>query len=114
MSPFSLNNRFIVEPYVSDRQIKVADTGGFAMIQQKIAVKGLRLLIAAQLDTGHNHVAIDGVSQSGPQMIPAGSIVFIREEYLFTQPWAKQILEADGTGKFIIVEKHFIEFIQPV
>ncbi len=111
---FSMNGRFIVEPYMSDRQIKVSDAGGFAMIQQKVHVKGLRLLVAAHLgDNMTSHTRIDGLSQSGPITLAAGSLIFIREEYLFTQPWAKQILESDHVGKFIIVDKQFVEFIQP-
>lgn len=112
---FSINGRFIVEPYLSDRQIKVADTGGFAMIQQKVSVKGLRLLVAAHLgDNMTTHMRFDGISQSGPITLGAGSIIYIREELLFSQPWAKQILESEAVGKFIIVDKQFVEFIQPV
>lgn len=111
---FSLG-KFIVEPYVSDRAIKTtATSGGFAMIQQKVVVKGLRLLVAAKLENLDTRIALDGVSQSGPLTIPSGSLIFIREEYLHSAPWAKQVLEAEGLGKFLIVDRQYVEFIQPV
>ena len=110
-------NRFIVEPYLSDRQIKTAtSTGatGFAMIQQKVAVKGLRLLVDVMLNNGQESFTIDGMSKSGPVIIKAGSTVYIREELLHTQEWAKKIMEVEGLGKFMLVDKMHIEFVQPV
>jgi hypothetical protein len=110
-------NRFVVEPYISTREVKTATTGRteFARIEQKIAVKGLRLLVDILLDGGmQTSLGLDGVSTSQPLTIKAGSLVFIREEYLHTQAWAKNILESDHVGKFILVEKQFVEFIQPI
>lgn len=112
---FSMNNRFIVEPYISDRTIKTSTTGGgFALIQQKVVVKGLKLLVDIKLESYSSYTAIDAVSVAGPTTVLAGSIIFVREELLHSAPWAKQILEADGLGKFMIIEKQFVEFIQPV
>lgn len=109
-------NRFVVEPYVSTREVKTASTGRteFARIEQKIAVKGLRLLVDITLEQLQTSVAIDGISQQGPAVVKAGSVVFIREEYLHTQPWAKAIYESEYLGKFILVEKQFVEFVAPV
>jgi len=116
-------NRFIVEPYVSDRTVKTASTGRteFARIEQKIAVKGLRLLVDMVLDSSvgvSSSVAIDGcsqsTSQSGPMTIKAGSTIFIREEFLHTAAWAKVTFESNYLGKFMLVEKQYIEFIQPI
>jgi hypothetical protein len=109
-------NRFVVEPYVSDRTVKTATTGRteFARIEQKISVKGLRLLVDITLDQLQTSIAIDGISQQGPAMVKAGSIIFIREELLHTQPWAKAIFESEYLGKFLLVEKQFVEFIAPV
>ena len=103
---FSLNNRFIVEPYASDRTIKTAASTGatsFARIEQKVAVKGLRLLVAVKLEIANQVV-----------MVNAGSTIYIREELLHTQPWAKNIMENERIGKFMIVDKSFVEFVQPV
>lgn len=109
-------NKFVVAPYVSDGTIKTATTGktGFAVIEQKVSVKGLRLLVDLVLDGMHSRIAIDGLSQSGPTTIKAGSTVFIREELLHTQVWAKAIYESEYIGKFILVDKQYIEFVQPL
>jgi hypothetical protein len=109
-------NRFVVEPYVSNREVKTANSGRteFARIEQKISVKGLRLLVDVVLDNIETSMKIDGLVQKGPLTIGAGSTVFIKEEFLHTQPWAKQIFENENLGKFMLVEKQFIEFIAPV
>jgi hypothetical protein len=98
----SLNNRFVVEPYLSDRAIKLSQNGsGFAMIQQKVTLVGLKLLMSV-------HVQYPSESK----YFPAGSTVYIREEYLHSQPWAKQLLESKAIeGKFMIVDHQFVEFV---
>lgn len=107
---FSINNRFIVEAYQSDRVIKTTGGSGFAMIAQKVSLKGLKLLVDAYF--------IDSpmTSQYGcpvPQHIKAGSIIYIKEELLHTQEWAKKNFECDGIeGKFMIVERTFVEMIE--
>lgn len=114
-------NRFIVEPYISTREVKTATTGGktgFAVIEQKVAVKALRVLVDVILDLQTQvgmSFQIGGAAKAdfGPMTIKAGSYVFIREELLHTQVWAKQIMESEYLGKFMIVEKQFIEFVQP-
>ena len=106
---FSLNNRLVVEAYLSDRALKAKETNGFAMIQQKVEVKGLKLLMDARL-TQMGNVQIDGVS--APAIVPKGSTVYIREELLHTQAWAQKILESPAVeGKFIIVDVNNVEFV---
>jgi hypothetical protein len=111
MSILSLNNRFIVEAYFTDRSLKAKETNGFAMIQQKVSLKGLRLLVPARLDK-----PLSSTANGGPlseTIIPAGSIVYIREELLHTQPWAQKIFESEAVeGKFMIVDMTNIEFVQ--
>jgi hypothetical protein len=108
---FSMNNRFVVEPYMSDRQIKTTGGQGFAMIQQKVKLVGLKLLMSVRTDQVHQ-IAVDGFQSSGPIMIPSGATVWIKEELLYTQEWAKKIYECEAVeGKFIIVDKAFVEFI---
>ena len=98
MNMFSLNNRFVVEAYFTDRALKAKETNGFALIQQKIELKGLRLLMDANLEDS---------------VVPKGSTIFIREEYLHSQPWAKKILESESVeGKFIIVDVANVEFVK--
>jgi hypothetical protein len=93
----SVNNRFIVEPYRAEA-LKQTVTSGFATISQKAAVKGLKLLMEAHL--------------SDSRVVLAGSTIFVKEALLHTQPWAKEILEAEGVGKFIIVSIENVEFIE--
>ena|SRR5271157_6207922 len=109
MNFLSLNNRIIVEPYVSDRVLKSTTGSGFALIQQKVGLKGLKILMDAKID-GLGQYSIDGIS--APKMLSKGSIAFIREEYLHTQEWAKKLMECEGIeGKFMIVDLQFVEFI---
>jgi hypothetical protein len=103
-TPHSVNNRLIVEAYLTDRSLKAKESNGFAMIQQKVAVKGLRLLMDAMI-----------TQTSGVIMVlEKGARVFIREELLHTQPWAQKILESDEVdGKFMIVDFNNVEFVSP-
>jgi hypothetical protein len=104
MNQFSLNNRLIVEAYKTDGTIKANVQSGFATIAQKVQLKGLRLLVDAFVT----------VNSSEPMHVPAGSKVYIREEYLYTQPWAKKVFECDTLSeKFIVVEAAHVEFISP-
>lgn len=99
-SPFSLNNKLVVEPYKNDKVLKANVSNGFAMISQKIAVKGLKLLMDAKLTNG--------------DVIPKGYVVHIREEVLFTQPFAKQVFESESVGSnFMVVDIGYVDFITP-
>jgi hypothetical protein len=112
MKLLSINNKFIVEPYVSDRAIKTTTGGGFALIQQKVAVKGLRLLVDAKLAGFNTSLSVGDISKTDPEIVLAGSIIYIREEFLHSQPWAKQLMECDAIeGKFIIVDRQYVEFV---
>lgn len=101
---FSLNNRFIVETYKEDRALKATVSNGFAMVSQKVSVKGLRLLVDVD-------VAVNGkVSQRARK----GDLVYIREASLQSQPWAKTSFTAEGIdGEFIIVDQVHVEFVIP-
>lgn len=111
MNMFSLNNRFVVEAYFTDRSLKAKETNGFALIQQKVELKGLRLLVPARIENLLSTTANGGPLTSN--IIPAGSTIFIREELLHSQPWAKKILESESVeGKFIIVDMANVEFVK--
>lgn len=99
---FSVNNRLIVEPYHSDRALKATAGSGFALVSQKVNLKGLKLLVGASIFENGHEIYWD-----------AGAIVYIREELLYTQPWAKHQMECEGIeGKFIIVDRQFVEMIE--
>ena len=101
MDKVSLNNRLVVEAYFTDRSLKAKETNGFAMIQQKVAVKGLKLLMDANTVTG-------GITT----VIPKDSTIYIREELLHTQQWAQKTLESEAvTGKFMLVDLNHVEFV---
>lgn len=95
----SFNNRLVVEPYQKGA-LQSTVTNGFAFITQKVTVKGLTVLMDAKLEDG--------------TFVPKGSIAYIKEESLHTQPWAQKVLESDTLGvPFIIVDLANVEFISP-
>ena len=114
MAKFSFNNRFIVEPYFSDRTLKATQGAGFALVAQKVNLKGLTLLVDVHLfDNQFIEAGLDGLKTTHPFLIPKGSKIYVREEFLYTQPWAKNLMECDSIeGKFIIVDKQFVEMIE--
>lgn len=94
---YTINNRLIVETYKNEG-LKTETKNGFAMISQKITLKGLKVLIDAKLADG--------------TYVRAGSKAYIKEEILHTQPWAKKVLECDTLSTpFIIVDMQYVEFI---
>lgn len=97
--PCSVNNRILVETYQKEG-LRANVSNGFARLDQKVAVKGLKVVVSAKLNDG--------------TYVPKGSTVFIKEELLHTQPWAQKIMESEGVeGKFIIVDSSFVEYIVP-
>jgi hypothetical protein len=94
---FSVNNRFIVEPYIKEALRKEV-IGGVATPGQRDGMKGLKTLMPTKL--------LDG------REIPIGSTVYIREETLHSQPWAaKQFTSDTLKTKFIVVDFAYVEFI---
>lgn len=96
--PMSVNNRLIVETYKEDRGLKSTVSNGFAMVQQKVSVKGLKLLAGGTI---------------GDIFVSKGSLVYIRESSLQSQPWAKASFTSDAIdGEFMIVDASHIEFVE--
>lgn len=95
----SLNNRLLVEVYKKG-ELRSKVSNGFATIDQKSALKGLRVLIEGKLNDG--------------TIVRRNSIAYIREEVLHTQAWAQKPLECEFIPQpFLIVDAGFIEFIDP-
>ena len=91
--------KLIVEAYIPTG-LKAEVKSGWATLEQKNNLKGLKVLIQAHLSDG--------------TIIPPGSTAYIKEELLHTQPWAKNKLKSDTlTGEFIIVSTNEIEYIDP-
>lgn len=98
-NPRSMNGRLIVEAY-SKEGLKATISNGFAMIEQKVSVKGLTVLLDAKLADG--------------TIVEKGSTAYIREESLHTAPWAtKRYASPFISGEFMIVDITNVEFIVP-
>lgn len=98
-SPSSFNNKLILEAY-SQTEVKAEIRSGWATVSQKNNLKGLRVLVQATLNDG--------------TFVPAGSTAYIKEEYLHTQPWAKNKLKCETLpGEFIIVTMNEVEYVAP-
>lgn len=98
-STISLNNKLILETYKKEG-LRANVQNGFAKLDQKLTVKGLKVLMDASL------------TLNGGTFVPAGSIAYIREESLHTQQWAQKVLESEGVSQpFIIVDASNVEFI---
>lgn len=96
-SLYSLNNRLIVEPYKKEGLTSTINNG-FAKPDQKVAVKGLTVLMETKLTDG--------------RIIKKGDKVYIKEESLYSLPWAQKILKCDCIdGNFLIVDITNVEFI---
>lgn len=95
-------NRFILESYKEDRALKTVEKNGFAMVSQKISLKGLRLLADANI-----------MFQGAYGFYPAGSIAYVKEGALQSAAWAKIAFTAEGIeGEFIIADPLAVEFVQ--
>lgn len=98
-APRSLNGRFILESYKEDRALKATVQNGFAMVSQKVSLKGLKLLADVQ-------------NAQGQWIAYKGDIAYIRESSLQSQPWAKATFTSDAIeGEFMIVEALHIEYV---
>ena len=88
----SLNGKFIVEPYKGSGKLKAKISGGFATVEQKTNLVGLKLLVDAIIPSG-----------SMSHFYEKGSIVYFSEETLHIGDWSKQTYTLDSIGeKFIL------------
>lgn len=76
MKTFSLNNRLVVEVYVSTG-LTTEIKNGLATPGQRDGIKALRVLVGTVLSDG--------------RVVEAGDVAFIREENLYNQPWTKKV-----------------------
>jgi len=98
---YSTNNRLIVEIYKKEA-IRSTEKSGFAFIDQKIKLKGLKVLADARL-------IVNGIEI----VIKKGSIAYIKEEQLHTQQWAQKNMECDIIDQpFLIIDFNHVEGIQ--
>jgi len=101
--PLSMNNRLIVEAYKKEG-LRATEKNGFAFVSQKLALKGLKVLVDTRLDDGTRFGLY----------VRKGSTAYIREESLHTQAWAQKALECETLPcPFLIVDMQFVEFLSP-
>lgn len=86
----SLNDLVICKPKLDVGGLKQEVTNGFAKVIQKVEIIGLEVLVDAK----------EGISK--------GDTVFVREERLTTQPWAKSILKLNGEPVILVPKAELI------
>ena len=97
--PTSFNGKLVLEAY-TQTEIRSDTSRGWTGVVQKNNLKGLKVLVQADLPNG--------------DFITAGSTAFIREELLMTQAWAKTKFKSDTLpGEFILVTMNEVEYISP-
>lgn len=95
-------NKFIVEPVDGDRALRANNTSGFAIIEQRTALKSMKTVMDAHVVVGND-----------TQFIEKGSLIFVREERMFEPGWQSKIYKANEMDHGVmIVDPSFVEFIQ--
>lgn len=96
---YSLNDTFITEVYKQGQGLRAEIKNGFASVAQKSHLHGLKLLVDAKLTDG--------------KTVPAGSVIYVAEDILSTQEWAKRIKKADflEEQEFIMIQKQHVAAI---
>lgn len=95
----SVNGKLVLEAYKKEA-LRANVSNGFARPDQKVTVKGLKVLVDAKLNDG--------------TLIPKGSLAYIKEENLHTQAWAQKNYESDAVGvPFILADSSNVEFFAP-
>jgi len=93
----SYNNRLVVQAYKKEA-LRSTEKNGFAFVDQKLSLKGLKVLA-------------DGVLSNG--WVNVGSTAYIKEELLHSQPWAQKSYQCESIGEpFMIVDIAHVEFIE--
>ena len=99
---FTTNNTLAVKPYQQGQGLQGEVKNGFAFVKQKTELVGLELIADARV-----------VESGNALMVPKGSTIYINEEYLTTQSWAKQSKKCPALGDqlFILVELKYVSLI---
>lgn len=86
----SINGLVLCKPMKNAGQLSTEIRGGIATVKQKKDI-----------------VAVDVLFDSDCLGVAAGDVVFMKEEDLATQPWAKRTFELNGV-EVILVPKEYI------
>jgi hypothetical protein len=95
----SLGTKLVCEAYKKEA-LRAKEVNGFARLDQKDTLKGLKVLVAAKLPDG--------------SYIKKGSKAYIKEELLHAGPWAQKSYTSDAfEGRFFMVDMIYIDFVVP-
>ena len=97
----SINGYVVCEPYNKDKGLEAKVSRGFASVNQKKSLKGLKILADCAV---------------GDKVYPAGSIAYFKEEVLYTETWSRMELDCTSLGetKCILAELRFVVMIHEV
>lgn len=99
MSFLSFNEHLVCEPYTKGKQMDAKVNSGFAMIEQKNTLYGLKVLVPCKMPDGTH--------------VPAGSTAYFLEEVLYSQQWSRNKLSCDSLDKeCILAEKKQVVLIK--
>jgi hypothetical protein len=100
----SVNNKLLLEPYVSDGAIKTSVNKGFATVKQKSSLIPLKALAEGYIYHKNGDVL---------QEVKVGDLVYFKEEDLHTQSWAKTTFSTEGSSdKFIIADSSLVVMVK--
>jgi hypothetical protein len=95
----SMNNRLVLETYQKGG-LNASISNGFAFVEQKVTIKGLKVLMDVRLSDG--------------TFVRQGSTAYIREEVLHTHAWAQKVFQCDTLPcSFIVADLSNVDFIVP-
>jgi hypothetical protein len=85
----TVNNKLLVEPPQGERKLETKLQSGFASIKQKSNLVGLKVLKDATVQ----------ITEQDSLKIPSGSMVYVMEDFLYTQHKVLPKVEFDGDDK---------------
>jgi hypothetical protein len=98
------NNQIFVEPYKPTHKIRQGGTKGFATIEQKETLVGLKVITDAYVSVGNNTIEIK-----------AGMTVYVSEELLYNQHSVLKtytINEAGVDSHFMIIDFSIVKAVK--
>lgn len=97
-------NKLILEPYKGTKKIKTTINSGFASIQQRTTMVGLKILKDAIVVVGSETINIK-----------KGGIAYICEELLATQLFGKKTYNIEKSNEeFIVVDFHYVTMVEGI
>jgi hypothetical protein len=92
MALIGANGNIICKPHNLSGGLKSEVKAGFAFVQQKTDIVSLEVVMDCSILENPNH----------KQFIPAGSLIFVKEERLTTTPWGKTTMKLSGKDVILV------------